>query len=113
MSLFKTWTGQSQKSQQSNHMQQDTQPQLQPSSPMEVSQHPSRPKLQQVTSNRSELHQVTSNGSNADPLAGQLNHLTEHQESQLEKFKAIILEQGLYRPAAEGHPPTHDDQTLL
>jgi hypothetical protein len=104
MSLFKTWTGQSQrsqKSQQSSHTQQEVQPQ--------TSAHPQA----QRYPSKNELRQVTSTRSNGDPFAGHLNHLTQQQENQLGKFKSILYDQGLYRPGAQGQPASHDDQTLL
>jgi hypothetical protein len=106
MSLFRTWTGQSQrsqKSQQSKDVLNETSSLSSDSRPPPPQRHPSRPNLQPVTSN----------SSNADPLAGHLNHLTERQEGQFQKFKSTLLEKGLYRPGAEGQPPSHDDQTLL
>ncbi len=41
---------------------------------------------------------------------GHLGHLTAAEEAALSSFKALLLENGLYRPE-----PTlsHDDQTLL
>jgi hypothetical protein len=106
MSLFKTWTGQShrsQRSQQSAQVDSEAHTQNSPSSPARAQRYPSR----------SDLHPVASNRSNADPFAGHLGHLTDHQEIQLAKFKSTLYDQGLYRPTAPGQGPSHDDQTLL
>ncbi|ERF73106.1 hypothetical protein EPUS_06567 [Endocarpon pusillum Z07020] len=111
MSLFKTWTGQSQRSQlsqQSNHGPQEA-----PSPAHNQTTSPSPPQPQRYSSFRNDLYQVTSNRSNADPFAGHLNHLTPYQESQLEKFKSILHQQGLYRPASQDQPASHDDPTVL
>lgn len=98
MSLFRTRTSQSQRSQRSQHL-----PLAQTSSPPQVQRQPSTAELQRITTNQS----------STDPLAGHLNHLTEHQERQLEKFKSTLRDQGLYRPGGNGQAPSHDEQTLL
>ena len=105
MGLFRTWTGQSQKSHRTQKSQSDHLPnggtQIPPSLPT------------QKHAPGSELNQVTSRSSTADPFSGHLNHLSEHQERQLEKFKIFLHEQKLYRPASEKEEASHDDQTLL
>ncbi|KAH6605417.1 cellular retinaldehyde-binding triple function [Trichoderma cornu-damae] len=58
---------------------------------------------------------VLSSGSTASQQAGMfphghLGHLSASQEEALERFRAVVGEQGLWRP---GPPPSHDDQTLL
>ncbi|KAI0176463.1 CRAL/TRIO domain-containing protein [Hypoxylon sp. FL1284] len=42
--------------------------------------------------------------------SGHLGHLTEHEEQALVDFKTLLEEKGLFKP---GHPPSHDDPTLL
>lgn len=45
--------------------------------------------------------------------AGHLGYLTASQESALEEFKKILAKQNLYKPAADGQPPSHSDALLL
>lgn len=44
---------------------------------------------------------------------GHLGHLTPEQDSALQKFKAILVENKLLTPASEGQEASHDDVTLL
>lgn len=99
MNLIRTWTGQSQRTQKSQ-TEGANQGGLSPT----ASKRPVPSDLTKVPTN---------NSSNVDPYAGQLNHLSEHQEAQLSKFKALIEEKGFYRPQTETQKASHDDQTLL
>jgi hypothetical protein len=44
---------------------------------------------------------------------GHLGHLTSAQETALTQFKELCAEQGLYTPAVDGKPPSHNDAELL
>ncbi|KAI9776807.1 MAG: hypothetical protein M1839_009358 [Geoglossum umbratile] len=56
---------------------------------------------------------VTTVDSTSDSYAGHLNHLSEHQESQLAAFKSALSDQGLWKPDDGDGKPSHDDATLL
>ncbi|KAI2640708.1 CRAL/TRIO domain-containing protein [Hypomontagnella submonticulosa] len=59
----------------------------------------------------SSMHRVPSSGAVEHGYpSGHLGHLTEHEEQALVDFKTLLEEKGLYKP---GHPPSHDDPTLL
>ena len=45
--------------------------------------------------------------------SGHLGHLDASQESALVAFKELCAKHGLYTPAKDGKPPTHDDSVLL
>lgn len=42
-----------------------------------------------------------------------LGHLTEAQQTALDKFRVLCQEKGYYTPASEGKEASHDDATLL
>jgi len=44
---------------------------------------------------------------------GHLGHLTEHQAEQLEAFRQLCQDKGLYKPASNLNHSSHDDTTLL
>ncbi|KAL2417264.1 hypothetical protein ABEF91_005106 [Exophiala dermatitidis] len=82
--LYRTLTGQSQKSQQSDQSHQSI---------------PTQPPLSRTTT--------------GDPLAGTLNHLTAAQEEKLEAFKQRLQKGGWWTPDGVNGKPSHDDGTLL
>lgn len=46
--------------------------------------------------------------------SGHLGHLDAAEEAALRKFKELVIEKGLYKPASETHEfGTHDDAMLL
>ena len=45
--------------------------------------------------------------------SGHLGHLSEPQEAALVEFKQLCAKNGVYAPAHDGKPPSHDDGTLL
>ena len=66
-----------------------------------------------------EATKVTSRGSGilkdgeyGFPL-GHLGHLTGSQQSALVEFKEICAVSGLYKPAIDGKPSSHDDALLM
>ncbi|KIW26774.1 uncharacterized protein PV07_06583 [Cladophialophora immunda] len=81
--LYRTLTGQSQKSHHSDHS---------------VGTH-AHPTLTRTTT--------------ADPLTGTLNHLNPIQEQKLHEFKDRLREGGWWSPDGVNGKPTHDDGTLL
>jgi hypothetical protein len=44
---------------------------------------------------------------------GHLGHLSEAQETALEEFRKLCAESGVYKPATEASPASHDDVMLL
>ncbi|EXJ80581.1 hypothetical protein A1O1_08727 [Capronia coronata CBS 617.96] len=82
--LYRTLTGQSQKSQQSHQSDISTQP-------------------------PATLTRTTT----ADPLTGTLNHLTPFQEEKLKEFKERLLKGGWWTPDGVNGRASHDDGTLL
>jgi hypothetical protein len=84
MELYRTLTGQSQKSHQSHQSEKSKQ-----------------------------IHQTSSHASTKDPLVGHLNHLTVSQEAALERFKTALHTRGLWKPGTSAGRPSHDDATLL
>ncbi|KAL9111164.1 MAG: hypothetical protein Q9227_004427 [Pyrenula ochraceoflavens] len=90
-SLFRTWTGQSGKSQQ------------QPQNAPQFSRQ----------STKDSLQKVSSVASTSDPWAGHLNHLSEAQEKALGQFKSVLYDQSLYFPSVATGRSSHDDATLL
>lgn len=109
MSLFRTLTGQSQKSQRSSRShgaQQASQSYPELSRQHSSSQPP-------ASRSRPELPHNISAVSASDPLAGQLNHLTEHQIDRFRQFKSTLAQAGLYHENLDAELPSHDDQTLL
>ena len=84
MELYRTLTGQSQKSHQSHRSEKSKQ-----------------------------TYQTVSRTSTKDPLAGHLNHLTVSQEAALERFKTALHTRGLWKPGTSASRPSHDDATLL
>ena len=44
---------------------------------------------------------------------GHLGHLDESQESALVEFKELCARNGLYKPAKDGNPSSHDDSVML
>lgn len=84
MELYRTLTGQSQKSHQSHQSEKSKQ-----------------------------IHQTSSRTSTRDPLVGHLNHLTVPQEAALERFKTALHTRGLWKPGTSASRPSHDDATLL
>jgi hypothetical protein len=82
-SLYKTLTGQSQRSDHSGHSAQ---------------------KVQATPTNTS---------STTDPLTGTLNHLTLKQEAALDEFKDRLEQQGWWTRDVNHGKPSHDDGTLL
>jgi hypothetical protein len=84
MELYRTLTGQSQKSHQSHQSE-----------------------------NSKQVHQTSSRASTKDPLVGHLNHLTVSQEAALEKFKTALHTRNLWKPGTSASRPSHDDATLL
>ncbi|KIW98459.1 uncharacterized protein Z519_00120 [Cladophialophora bantiana CBS 173.52] len=81
--LYRTLTGQSQKSHHSDHS---------------VGTH-AHPTLTRTTT--------------ADPLTGTLNHLNPTQEQRLHEFKERLQEAGWWSPDGVNGKPSHDDGTLL
>ena len=81
--LYRTLTGQSQKSQQS-----DGPPP------------PHGPPIAKTTTT-------------TDPLTGTLNHLSEAQEVKLVQFKDRLEKEGWWKPDVGKGKPSHDDGTLL
>ena len=55
---------------------------------------------------------VLKKGEYGFPL-GHLGHLSDAQQTALVEFKEICAESGLYKPAVDGKPSSHDDATLL
>ncbi|KAF3937877.1 hypothetical protein ABW19_dt0208474 [Dactylella cylindrospora] len=47
------------------------------------------------------------------PLAGHFAHLTPEQQVAAHEFHAVLTEKGLYTPASEKGPASHDETTLL
>jgi hypothetical protein len=84
MDLYRTLTGQSQKSHQSHQSE-----------------------------NSKQVHQTSSRASTKDPLVGHLNHLTVSQEAALERFKTALHTRNLWKPGTSASRPSHDDATLL
>ena len=84
--LYRTLTGQSQKSEQTTHTTNST-----------VSQ--ARPTVTRTTT--------------TDPLTGTLNHLTTPQLHKLDEFKEKLQKTGWWAPDGINGKPTHDDGTLL
>jgi hypothetical protein len=84
MELYRTLTGQSQKSHQSHQSEKSKQ-----------------------------IHQTPSRASTKDPLVGHLNHLTVSQEAALERFKTALHTRNLWKPGTSASRPSHDDATLL
>jgi hypothetical protein len=84
MELYRTLTGQSQKSHQSHQSEKSKQ-----------------------------IHQTPSRASTKDPLVGHLNHLTVSQEAALESFKTALHTRNLWKPGTSATRPSHDDATLL
>jgi hypothetical protein len=82
--LYRTLTGQSQRSQKSHHS--------------EISA-PAQPSLTRTTT--------------TDPLSGSLNHLTEAQLDKLDDFKTLLQKDGWWTPDGLNGKPSHDDGTLL
>lgn len=56
-----------------------------------------------------DLAQITT----TNTTTGVLNHLTEAQERKLDEFKEALLKDGWWSPDAVNGKPTHDDGTLL
>ncbi len=81
--LYRTLTGQSQRSDNSEH---------------------SVEKIQPTNTNTS---------STTDPLTGTLNHLTLKQEAALEDFKDQLEKQGWWVRNVNNGKPSHDEGTLL
>ncbi|OAP56695.1 hypothetical protein AYL99_08807 [Fonsecaea erecta] len=81
--LYRTLTGQSQKSHHSDHS---------------------------VGTN---AHPTLTRTTTADPLTGTLNHLNPIQEQRLHEFKQRLQEGGWWSPDGVNGKPTHDDGTLL
>ncbi|KAF3914559.1 hypothetical protein ABW21_db0201120 [Orbilia brochopaga] len=48
-----------------------------------------------------------------DPLAGHFAHLTQEQQSAFHNLHVVLAEKGLYTPASEKGPASHDETTLL
>ncbi len=82
--LYRTLTGQSQKSSQSKEQAH-------------------------LTPSTSVLTKTTT----TDPVSGVLNHLTQPQEGKLDEFKARLQKEGWWRPDGVNGKPSHDDGTLL
>jgi hypothetical protein len=55
----------------------------------------------------------TNTSSTTDPLTGTLNHLTLKQEAALEDFKERLEKQGWWVRDVNNGKPSHDDGTLL
>lgn len=83
--LYRTLTGQSQKSHQSRQSSDLSTP----------------------------AHSTLSRTNTADPLTGTLHHLTPAQEEKLEEFKSRLLKGGWWSPDGVNGKPSHDDGTLL
>lgn len=81
--LYRTLTGQSQRSDHSGHSAQQIAP------------------------------TPTNTSSTTDPLTGTLNHLTLKQEAALEEFKDRLEKQGWWVREVNNGKPSHDDGTLL
>jgi hypothetical protein len=81
--LYRTLTGQSQKSHHSDHTV------------------------------GSQAHPTLTRTTTTDPLTGTLNHLTPPQELKLEEFKEKLQKEGWWSPNGVNGKPTHDDGTLL
>ena len=81
--LYRTLTGQSQKSHNSEHS------------------HASKPSVN--------LTKTTT----TDPYSGVLNHLTEAQALKLVEFKESLEKDGWWTPSGINGKPSHDDGTLL
>ncbi|KIV91409.1 hypothetical protein PV10_05952 [Exophiala mesophila] len=92
--LYRTLTGQSQKSHHSEH-----------------SHHSHAHSHSHSHSNIA--HPVLTRTTTTDPLTGTLNHLTPVQEEKLEEFKAELLKDGWWSPDSVNGKATHDDGTLL
>ncbi len=84
--LYRTLTGQSQKSDHTQHT---------------------------VGSTTSQPHPTLTRTTTTDPLTGTLNHLTSPQEHKLDEFKEKLLKAGWWSPDGVNGKPTHDDGTLL
>ena len=82
--LYRTLTGQSQKSNSSKQQQH-------------------------LTPTTSVLTKTTT----TDPLSGVLNHLTQPQVRKLEDFKIKLQKDGWWTPEGINGKPSHDDGTLL
>ncbi|EXJ79828.1 hypothetical protein A1O3_08113 [Capronia epimyces CBS 606.96] len=82
--LYRTFTGQSQKSHHSHQTDAST---------------PTHPTLSRTNT--------------ADPLTGTLHHLTPVQEEKLEEFKERLLKAGWWTPDGVNGKASHDDGTLL
>lgn len=83
--LYRTLTGQSQKSQKSHHSEHST----------------------------TTVHNTLTKTTTTDPLTGTLNHLTPAQEQRLDEFKVQLEKGGWWSPDGVNGKPTHDDGTLL
>jgi hypothetical protein len=81
--LYRTLTGQSQKSHHSDHTV------------------------------GSQAHPTLTRTTTTDPLTGTLNHLTAPQEHKLDEFKEQLQKAGWWSPEGINGKPTHDDGTLL
>ncbi|OCT54775.1 CRAL/TRIO domain containing protein [Cladophialophora carrionii] len=81
--LYRTLTGQSQKSHHSDHTV------------------------------GSQAHPTLTRTTTTDPLTGTLNHLTAPQEQKLEEFKEKLQQGGWWSPDGVNGKPSHDDGTLL
>jgi len=82
--LYRTLTGQSQRSHHSGHS----------------------------TETRHSIHR-TGTTLTIDPLAGVLNHLSPAQEEKLEQFKEWLQKDGWWTPPGPNGKASHDDATLL
>ena len=83
-SLYRTLTGQSQKSHRSH-----------------------------LSDGSSKAQPVLTKTTTTDPLSGVLNHLTEAQGHKLVEFKELLHKDGWWTPEGPNGKPSHDDGTLL
>jgi len=56
------------------------------------------------------IHLLAGNDSH---LKDHIGHLTPEQQDALDRFKALLLEQGLYKAATPESAPNYDDSTIL
>ena len=83
-SLYRTLTGQSQRSNKSHH-----------------------------SDGPGSAYPVLTRTTTTDPLSGVLNHLTDAQVRKLDEFKELIQKEGWWTPEGLNGKPSHDDGTLL